>query len=108
MTISPRTNKPFTTEDADRLLGLADQFIEDWAEDAIHGGKRDADYEQRNAEWEAIRPLLVQAPALLDALEDLLGDVPEVQGGVCQYCGRDYIRHVSRRRLPRVEISGAY
>ena len=31
------------------------------------------------------------APILLEALKDLLGDRPSVQGGVCQHCGRDYI-----------------
>jgi hypothetical protein len=81
----------FTTADADRLLGLADQFMEDWALSAVEGGKRDTDYEERNAEWEEIRPLLMQAPALYTALEDLLGDKPDVQGGVCQHCGRDYL-----------------
>ena len=30
------------------------------------------------------------APALLEALKDLLGDLPSVQGGVCQHCGREY------------------
>jgi hypothetical protein len=29
--------------------------------------------------------------AMLGALEDLLGDRPDVQGGICQHCGRDYI-----------------
>jgi hypothetical protein len=33
--------------DVDRLLGLADQFLDDWAEDAVQGGKPDEDYEQR-------------------------------------------------------------
>jgi hypothetical protein len=58
----------FTTADADRLLGLADQFLEDWAENAIQAGARDMEYEERNAEWQAIHPLLVAAPALLQAL----------------------------------------
>jgi hypothetical protein len=39
----------FTTADADRLLGLADQCLEDWAEHAIQAGKRDMEYEERNA-----------------------------------------------------------
>jgi hypothetical protein len=29
--------------------------------------------------------------ALIAALEDLLGDRPDIQGGICQHCGRDYI-----------------
>jgi hypothetical protein len=28
---------------------------------------------------------------LLEALQDVLGDRPSVQGGICQHCGRDYI-----------------
>jgi hypothetical protein len=66
----------FTTADADRLLGLADQFLEDWAENAIQSGKPDEEYEERHAEWQAIRPLLVAAPQLLEAawlaLEELV------------------------------------
>jgi hypothetical protein len=31
------------------------------------------------------------APKLLEALQDVLGDRPSVQGGICQHCGRDYI-----------------
>ena len=27
---------------------------------------------------------------LLEALQDLLGDLPSVQGGVCHHCGREY------------------
>jgi hypothetical protein len=53
----------------DRLLGLGDQFLEDCAEGAVQGGKRDEDYEQRFAEWSVIRPLLLSAPALLRALQ---------------------------------------
>jgi len=30
------------------------------------------------------------APVLLESLKDLLGDLPSVQGGVCQHCGREY------------------
>jgi hypothetical protein len=60
--------RTFTTADADRLLGFADRYLEDWAEDAIQAGERDEIYEERNAEWEAIRPLLVAAPDMHDAL----------------------------------------
>jgi len=80
----------FTTADADRLLGFADRYLEDWAEDAVEAGERDEVYEERNAEWQAIRPLLVAAPELLDALEDILGDRADIQGGICRRCGRDY------------------
>ena len=60
-----------STEDVDRLLGLADQFLDDWAEDAVQGGKPDEDYEQRSTEWKVIRPLLVSAPTMLIGLKEI-------------------------------------
>ncbi len=57
----------FTSADADRLLGLADQFLEDWESNE---GKHDPECKERRAEWNGIRPLLVHAPQLLKALED--------------------------------------
>ena len=60
-----------TSADVDRLLGLADQTLEEWAEDAVQGSELDLDYEQRSAEWSAIRPLLVSAPPLLGALKQI-------------------------------------
>ena len=65
----------FTTADADRLLGLADRYLEDWAEDAIEAGERDEVYEERNAEWQAIRPMLVAAPDLLEAAQQALDEL---------------------------------
>jgi hypothetical protein len=38
------TIEVFSTTDVDRILGLADQFLEEWAEDAVQGGKRDLEY----------------------------------------------------------------
>jgi hypothetical protein len=67
--IEPLTVTGFSVADADRLLQLADQFLDDWAEDAVQSGIRDPDYEERVDEWNAIRPLLVHAPALFAALE---------------------------------------
>ena len=58
----------FTTQDADRLLGLADQFLEDWEQSE---GKDDPECIERRAEWNAIRPLLVAAPALFSRYEDM-------------------------------------
>jgi len=58
-----------TPEDADRLLGLGDQFLEDLAEDAVQKGSPDPDYEARNQEWETLRPLFVVAPAMLQGLK---------------------------------------
>jgi hypothetical protein len=62
------TMRIFTTADADRLLGLADRFLQDWAESARrHGEPADA-CEQRAAEWQAIRPILALAPRFLASL----------------------------------------
>jgi hypothetical protein len=61
-----------STQDVDRLLGLADQFLDDWAEDAVQGGKPDEDYEQRSTEWKVIRPILVSTPALLKGLKEIV------------------------------------
>lgn len=60
-----------SSADVDRLLGLADQFLDDWAEDAVQGGKPDEDYEQRSTEWKAIRPLLLSTPAMLKGLKEI-------------------------------------
>ncbi len=58
----------FIKEDADSLLALADQFLADWADDAVLFGKRDLQYEKREAEWALYRPLFVAAPAMRVAL----------------------------------------
>src|SRR5258708_37626811 len=60
-----------STHDVDRLLVLVDQFLDDWAEDAVQGGKPDEYYEQRSTEWKAIRPLLLSAPAMLKELKEI-------------------------------------
>jgi hypothetical protein len=59
----------FTTQDADRILGLADSFMEDWEE---HEGKDDPDCHERRKEFDAIRPLLAAAPLLLASLKECL------------------------------------
>jgi hypothetical protein len=72
-----RKSSTFTTADADHLLGLGDQFLEDWAESARRHGECGHDCEERAAEWEAIRPLLASAPnlfAVLDEAEICWGD----------------------------------
>ncbi len=58
----------YTSAEVDRLLGLADQFLNDWAEDAVQGGKRDTEYEERFAEWCAVRPLLLVATDMFRGL----------------------------------------
>lgn len=62
-----------TTKDADRLLELADQFLEDWALDAVASGSPDLDYEERQKEWEDIRPILAAAPDMLEQLQRIRG-----------------------------------
>lgn len=62
------TVETFSTSDVDRILGLADQFLDEWAEDAVQAGRRDPDYEGRAEEWKTLRPLLVAAPTLLRGL----------------------------------------
>jgi hypothetical protein len=64
-----KTMQTFTTADTDRLLGLADQFMEDWE---ANEGKHDPECAERRAEWNAIRPLLVQAPAMLTAIRTII------------------------------------
>ena len=63
------TPQNFTVEDASRLLGLADQFLEDWESDE---GKNDPECQERRSEWDAIRPVLANAPRLLAILRDAL------------------------------------
>ena len=63
------TAQNFTVEDAGRLLGLADQFLEDWESDE---GKNDPECQERRSEWDAIRPALANAPRLLAILQDAL------------------------------------
>jgi hypothetical protein len=62
----------WSSEDVDRVLGLTDQFLEDWAEDAVQSGQRDVAYEERSSEWSAMRPLLVAAPELLRGLKNIV------------------------------------
>ena len=65
----------FTTEDADRLLGLADEFLEQWKEDQRQGYPDEEECEElseRIGEWDAIRPLLAAAPAMRDVLRAAL------------------------------------
>lgn len=66
--------KTFTSVDADRLLGLADQFIEDWEETARESGdvpelKRAL---KRKEEFAAIRPLLMAAPEMAGMIRGLV------------------------------------
>jgi len=69
------TKQQITCEDCDRLLGLGDQFLEDWEGD--HHVFPNGNYPERKAEWDTARPLMAAAPDLLAALEyaaDVLQD----------------------------------
>jgi len=63
------TPQNFTVEDAGRLLGLADQFLEDWESNE---GKNAPECQERRLEWDSIRPVLANAPRLLTVLQDAL------------------------------------
>ncbi len=58
-------NQKFSTADADRLLGLSDQFMEDWE---THEGASNPECKERRIEYDAIRDLFVNAPRMLDLL----------------------------------------
>lgn len=63
-----------TSQDVDRLLGFADQFLENMA---MHAGENeseatDAECEAAAKEFAEIRPLLVAAPDMAEALGALL------------------------------------
>jgi hypothetical protein len=62
------TNR-FTVVDADRLLGFADQFIEDMEND--ENDDIDSDERESIDEYRRIRPLMVAAPRLLDVLQSV-------------------------------------
>jgi hypothetical protein len=51
------------------FLSTADQFMEDWE---ANEGKNDPECAERRADWNAIRPLLVQAPAMLTAIRTFI------------------------------------
>lgn len=64
----------FSTADAERVLGLADQFLENWKEtdrDDRRDGGVDPELVERQAEYAAIRPLFVAAPEIFAAIQGL-------------------------------------
>lgn len=70
-----------TSADADRLLQLGDEFLDQWTERAVKGGERDADYEARFAAWQSIRPLFAAAPEMLRELRILKACCEEALSG---------------------------
>jgi hypothetical protein len=75
-----------TVEVTDRVLGLGDQFLEDWALDAVQGGSRDAEYEKRNTEWQTLRPLFATSPLLLNALRGIVEVGRTAESGLARHC----------------------
>ena len=107
------TTQNFTVEDADRLLGFADQFLEDWESSE---GKDDPECKERRSEWDAIRPVLAIAPRLLTILQDALlqsgygitAPIPETgslqRPGVDLQCARAYRHHTGTTTLFMIPV----
>lgn len=79
-----KDGKEITAQDVDRLLGLADQFLEDW-ENGMDGyaGAHPEDVEEvkmRRAEWDTLRPALVALPVLLSSLA-AIAEIPDPETG---------------------------
>lgn len=86
LTVAETTPETCTAADVDRLLGLADQFLEDWAEDAVQTDQQDREYENRSDEWRAIRPLLLSAPEMLRGLRSIIALCDGSSNPVAQCC----------------------
>lgn len=76
--INPVTGVPFSEADADRLLGLADSFMEDW--EANEGKFDKEECAERRKEFDAIRPLFAAAPTLLQLLSTAIARVEIANG----------------------------
>ncbi len=68
--------QPLTAADIDSILGLVDQFLEDWeASDREQpAADRDPTLPLRRAEWLRVRPLLLAAPQLAQLLQRAADD----------------------------------
>ena len=55
-----------TRSNADRLLGLSDEYLDDWRQTSK---SQDPEYVERQAEYDQFRPVFMAAPALLSALQ---------------------------------------
>lgn len=64
-----------TTQDVDRVLGMADQFLEDWRESVDDDTARDSELEEREKEWPVISALILQRVNAHDALVSALQGV---------------------------------
>ena len=65
------------TQDVDRVLGMADQFLEDWRESVDDDIARDSELEEREKEWPVIRALILQRVNAHDGLVSALRDIDE-------------------------------
>lgn len=72
-------SKQFTAADADRILGLGDQFLEDWEKGIIEDGASHpqdiAEVKERREEWNALRPIMAEAPSLLAQCLHAAGEI---------------------------------
>jgi hypothetical protein len=94
-----------TAEVADRLLGLGDEFLDDWAQDAVQNGKADPDYETRIQEWRQIRPLLAGAPTLLKALLAIIEAARTSDQPRAVYCAeiaRNALAEIAAKSSPEI------
>ncbi len=84
-------SKPETdVQTADRLLGLADQFLDDWRESVEDYSEDDADVSEREAEWKQWRPRIL---ACIDACAGM--STEEIQGlgnGELAACAQNWLR----------------
>lgn len=64
---------PVTRFDIDRILGIGDQFLQDWREsDRESGEPTDAALTERDSEWRVVRPLLVSSADLARQLAQVV------------------------------------
>lgn len=97
----------YTKTDVDRLLGLVDQFLDDWAEDAVQGGKRDTEYEERFAEWGVMRRLLLAAPEMLRGLNSIAAfcdGSPDPVARCCLSIARKSLASLPEDHVPSAEF----
>lgn len=73
-----------TTMDVDRVLGMADQFLEDWRESVDDDTARDSELEEREQEWSVIRALILHRVNAHDALVSALQGCVERLGIVIE------------------------
>lgn len=73
-------HEKFDTGHADRLLGLADQFLEDWEK----SDAKDPEVIQRRSEYDAIRPLFMTAPSMLTVLRGICQGIAPLPDGAFQ------------------------